>query len=161
MKVIGNVESIQIVETAERDADVRFGREYESNEEKTKKREEKEKMGGEGVFRAIANGVHERGEGGVAYVKGEECGYLFPHEFKSEDFASGLQDAIDAGGSTHFFVVEERDKKLHVLAYEKKHVYSSLSSKVCEEVQDEVRIEEGGGGEEGESSVRHTEDPRP
>ena len=114
-------------------------------------------MGGEGVFRAIANGVHERGEGGVAYVKGEECGYLFPHEFKNEEFASGIQDAIDAGGSTHFFVVEERDRKLHVLAYEKKHVYSSLSSKTCKRVQDEVRIEEGGGGEEGGSSFHNPE----
>lgn len=117
-----------------------------------------ESMQGEGVFRALANGVHERGSGGVAFVKGEECAYLFPHEFKNETFRSGLEEAIDAGKDTHFFVVEERDNQLNVLAYEKKHVYSSLSRSIANKaIQDEVRFEERGGGEEGESCV---DDPK-
>ena len=75
-----------------------------------------------GIFKAILNGVHTRGEGGVLYVKGEECAYHFPREFGSEDFRGSLETVLEDGGREHFYVVEEKDGQLHVLAYPKQRV---------------------------------------
>jgi hypothetical protein len=74
-----------------------------------------------GVFRGLLNGVHERNEGGVFYVRGEEGAYMFPREFGNAQFAESLQAAIDDAPG-YFFVVEERDGHLHVLAYERERV---------------------------------------
>ena len=35
-----------------------------------------------GVFKAALNGIHERGNGGFVYVKGDMCAYTFPREFR-------------------------------------------------------------------------------
>ena len=77
-----------------------------------------------GVFKGILNGIHERGEGGVLFVKGEECAYRFASEFTNAEFRCTLRDILDKDQGLHFFVVEERDKQLHVLAYPKTRVWS-------------------------------------
>ena len=77
-----------------------------------------------GVFKGILNGIHERGEGGILFVKGEYCEYRFVSEFPNANFRCSLRDVLDKDGGFHFFVVEERDKQLHVLAYPKTRVWS-------------------------------------
>jgi hypothetical protein len=80
-----------------------------------------------GVFKAILNGLHERGEGGVLYVKGDECAYRFSSEFTNVQFRGALDKVIEDDEGVHFFVVEERDKQLHVLAYPKTRVWSECA----------------------------------
>ena len=75
-----------------------------------------------GVFKALLNGVHQRGDGGVLYVKGDECAYRFPGEFSNATFRGSLEEALTENGASHFFVVEEKDAQLHLLAYSKKRV---------------------------------------
>jgi len=82
-----------------------------------------------GVFRAALNGVHERGTGGFVYVRGDSCAYIFPHELTDQD---DLRDTlIDAfaheSADRVFYVVEERDEKLHVLAYPREHVLTAVA----------------------------------
>ena len=77
-----------------------------------------------GVFKGILNGIHDRGEGGVLFVKGEECAYRFTSEFTNAEFRCALKDILDKDEGLHFFVVEERDRQLHVLAYPKTRVWS-------------------------------------
>lgn len=79
-----------------------------------------------GVFRAILQGVHTRGEGGVLYVKGDGCAYRFPREFPDDAFRGSLETILEDDEGAHFFVVEERDGQLHVLAYPRAHVASLL-----------------------------------
>lgn len=79
-----------------------------------------------GVFKALLNGVHERGNGGVLYVRGDECAYRFPHEFRDATFRSSLASIVEDDEQRHFFVVEERDGQLHVLAYPKERVCAGL-----------------------------------
>jgi hypothetical protein len=75
-----------------------------------------------GVFKAILNGFYGRGDGGVLYVKGEECAYRFPHEFPDATFRDGLESLLSDNGKRYFYVVEEKDGHLHVLAYERQRV---------------------------------------
>lgn len=79
-----------------------------------------------GVFKAIVNGVNERGEGGVLFVKGNGCAYRFASEFTNNEFRGALTTVVENDENQHFFVVEERDKQLHVLAYPKTRVWSDL-----------------------------------
>ena len=76
-----------------------------------------------GVFKAILNGVHVRGDGGVLYVRGDECAYRFPREFPDAGFRGSLDTILEEDERKHFFVVEERDGQLHVLAYPKERVW--------------------------------------
>ena len=82
-----------------------------------------------GVFKAALNGIHERGNGGFVFVKGDECAYMFPNEIesKSKDLASTLEDMLaDEKAQRVFYVVEERDSNLHVLAYPRDAVLKSM-----------------------------------
>ena len=79
-----------------------------------------------GVFRAILQGVHTRGDGGVLFVKGDGCAYRFPHEFTDAGFRGSLEGILEEDEGAHFFVVEERDGQLHVLAYPRAHVADQL-----------------------------------
>ena len=87
-----------------------------------------------GVFKALLNGVHARGTGGVLYVKGQECAYRFPREFGDETFRSSLASIVD-GDDANFYVVEEKDGALHLLAYPKEHVFRAA-------VEEAPRVEE-------------------
>jgi hypothetical protein len=79
-----------------------------------------------GVFKGILNGINERGDGGVLFVKGDECAYRFASEFTNEEFRGALSTVLENDDNQHFFVVEERDKQLNVLAYPKTRVWSDL-----------------------------------
>ena len=81
-----------------------------------------------GVFKAALNGIHERGDGGFVYVKGDECVYLFPSELKGhEDARDSLQEMLaDEKAKLVFYVLEERDKALHVLAYPRDRVLKDM-----------------------------------
>jgi hypothetical protein len=74
-----------------------------------------------GVFRGLLNGVQQRGDGGVFFVRGEEGAYMFAREFTNAEFAEALQTLIDDTPGC-FFVVEERDAQLHVLRYDRARV---------------------------------------
>ena len=76
-----------------------------------------------GVFKALLNGVHARGDGGVLYVRGDECAYRFTREFTDAAFRGTLETVLEDDARKHFFVVEERDGQLHVLAYPKERVW--------------------------------------
>lgn len=71
-----------------------------------------------GVFRGLLNGRHERGTGGVLYVKDDKCAYRFPHEFPDVNFRERLAEILSDDEEQHLFVVEDKqDGKLHLLAY--------------------------------------------
>lgn len=84
-----------------------------------------------GVFKALINGVQVRGEGGVLFVKGDECVYCFPSDFENTVFRGQLSDTLSDAGSENFFVVEERDATFHVLAYPKARVWGELGDAVA------------------------------
>ena len=65
-----------------------------------------------GVFRGLLNGVQQRGDGGVFFVRGEEGAYMFAREFTNAEFAEALQTLID--DTPGAFLVEERDAQPHV-----------------------------------------------
>ena len=79
-----------------------------------------------GAYRAILQGVHTRGEGGVLFVKGEECAYRFPREFPDEAFRGSLETILEEDDGAHFFIVEERDGCLHLRACPRTHVAEEL-----------------------------------
>ena len=97
-----------------------------------------------GVYRGLLKGRHERGTGGVLYVKNDMCAYRFPNEFSDRNFCERLAEILTDDGDAHLFVVEDKsDGKLHLLAYP--------LSVVQEAVADAYRASRGGeGGEEGE-----------
>lgn len=93
-----------------------------------------------GVYRAALNGVHARGDGGFVFVRGDECTYMFPSELTGHATASdSLAELLEAeAGKSVFYVVEERDAQLHVLAYPRDRVLRDA----IEEYGSAPRIEE-------------------
>ena len=83
-----------------------------------------------GVFKALLKGTIDRGEGGVLFVRGDECAYRFPSEFQDQNFATNLQDLVDERADL-FFVVEEREGSLHVVAYEKERVHREVAESIA------------------------------
>lgn len=85
-----------------------------------------------GVFKAALNGVHYRGAGGFVYVKGDECAYMFPHELTHQpDAAATLGELLQDEKATQvFYVAEERDDQLHLLAYPRERVLSDAFEEV-------------------------------
>lgn len=81
-----------------------------------------------GVFRAALNGIHTRGDGGFVYVKGEECAYIFPSELKGHvDARTTLEEVLtDEKAKMVFYVLEERDGALHMLAYPRERVLADM-----------------------------------
>lgn len=71
-----------------------------------------------GVFRGLLNGRHERGTGGVLYVRQGMCAYRFPNEFPDANFRERLAEVLSDDEERHLFVVEDKqDGQLHLLAY--------------------------------------------
>ena len=62
----------------------------------------------------------------MLYVKDDGCAYRFPYEFPDEAFRGSLETILEEDEARHFFVVEERDRQLHVLAYPRAHVAALL-----------------------------------
>ena len=81
-----------------------------------------------GVFKALINGQHERGSGGFLFVKGDSCTYMFPRELVGQDDAkTTLTEMLeDENAKEVFYVQEERDGQLNVLAYPKDHVLKEI-----------------------------------
>lgn len=89
-----------------------------------------------GTIKALLNGIHTRGTGGVLYVKGQYCAYRFPSEFPDENFRGSLQGIVE-GDESNFYIVEEKDGALHLLAVPRANVVDSALGEV-----EESRIEE-------------------
>lgn len=120
-----------------------------------------------GVFRAAIQGMHDRGTGGFVYVKGEHCGYIFPHELQGQDEArDAMQDLLtDEASTENIFVMENRDEKLHVLAYSKEVIKKALGEALAEgavaaetaveeRLVEEVEVGQSEGAEQSEQSER-------
>ena len=100
-----------------------------------------------GVFRGLLNGIQERGEGGFLYVKEGNCRYMFPSEVTNEDVRASMEAMFaDESADNVFFVAEERDSKLNLLAYPRNVVANELSAHVANQraalEEDEERIVE-------------------
>jgi hypothetical protein len=77
------------------------------------------------LFKAYLNGVMTRGSGGVVYVKGDMCGYVFPKDFSDATFRGNIETLVEEQ-SDKVMVVEERDGAMNVHVYEKKELMSDF-----------------------------------
>ena len=106
-----------------------------------------------GVFTALINGIEEKGEGGVAWVRGDRVAYCFPEDFNNEEFANGLRMLLDnPHANTLFYVVNEKEGKAHVVAYPRVNVYKDYHEELAKQKKEgaeEGRIEEEGVDMEG------------
>lgn len=93
-----------------------------------------------GLFKAFVNAVHTRKDDTkwVILVKGDECGCLSVSELPNETFRGQLETTLDEHGDKFFFVVEERDEALHVLAYPKDRVYRETAQALLADRVEEV-----------------------
>ena len=96
-----------------------------------------------GVFKALLNGRHTRGPGGVLYVKGDACAYRFPTEFPDANFATSLQSIVDDDAGHHMYVVEERDAQLHLLAYPHAHIVAEVAQSIASTTSEECQPQKG------------------
>jgi hypothetical protein len=90
------------------------GREFRAP---NKKKMERGKMSG--IFRAIINGVHERGDGGFLYVKNDQCSWMFPHEFKHGAMRETLEELVER---KQVFHVVEVGEQVTIKAYDREAV---------------------------------------
>ena len=81
-----------------------------------------------GVFKAALNGMHDRGAGGFVYVKGDACAYMFPRELQGQpQLCESLEEMLaDEKASRVFYVVNERDGQLHIVAYPRDSVLRDM-----------------------------------
>ena len=88
-----------------------------------------------GIFAALLNGVHERGEGGVLLVKGEECAYLFPHELPDPTgMGESLRETLAQPETRSvFLVVLVSETRADVVAYPRERVYREAREAVAAE----------------------------
>ena len=109
-----------------------------------------------GIFKAIANGVHEKNtDRGALYVEGELCEYRTLEEWRAHvpRFADELEALLDGPYAQKvFFVVEMRDSVLHVMAYERAVVGRELSAEMVPSRNSPSRGEREGGGSSPSSS---------
>ena len=80
------------------------------------------------IFKAILNGVHLRGDGGVLFVKDDMCAYMLIDEFKDEKIRAMLHDLFSEDDDQNFFVLVHKGDSLDVLAYEKHRVCVEATS---------------------------------
>lgn len=87
-----------------------------------------------GIFKALLNGLHERGDGGFLYVRGEDCVYMFPHELHNQDaLRDGLQELLEGDAAhTVFYVAEEISGNAHVLAYPRATVHEVVQKEILD-----------------------------
>lgn len=82
-----------------------------------------------GVFRAALNGVHERGDGGFVFVKGDSCAYMFPRELQGQPaLAETLTELLEDREKADrvFYVVNQTETQLHLVAYPRDRVLQDL-----------------------------------
>ena len=114
-----------------------------------------------GVFRGLLNGIEERGEGGFLYVKEGHCRYMFPSEVANTDVRASMEAMFaDESADEVFFIAEERDNNLNLLAYPRNVVANELSAHIAKQQstleEDEERIVEDGCGGEDHATVGST-----
>jgi len=91
-----------------------------------------------GVYRAILKGNHERGTGGILYVRGELCAYRFPTEFPDPKVCERLEEVLAEDNEQHFYVLEDKsDGQLHLLAYPRDVVRHSVANALAQQEQQE------------------------
>ena len=97
-----------------------------------------------GIFKAALNGMHDRGDGGFVYVRGDECAYMFPRELKNQTEARETLEELlaDEKAKRVFYVVEERDGRLHMLAYPRDRVLKDMIEDAPSAPPEEPRVEE-------------------
>ena len=109
-----------------------------------------------GVYKGLLNGTHARGDGGFLYVKGGGCVYMFTHELKNQDEARrALEVALEEDADKEFFfVLEERDNTLHMLAYRKADVQHEIE----EEIHSGIRpcLQQWGGDDKKQDAEQKT-----
>lgn len=90
-----------------------------------------------GIFAALLNGVHDRGEGGVLLVKGEECAYLFPHELPDPTgMGESLRETLAQPETRSvFLVVLVSETRADVVAYPRERVYREAREAVAAEAE--------------------------
>ena len=84
---------------------------------------------GERVYRAIVNGVMERGEGGFLFLKDDRYAYMFPHEMPTGNNHVRIvleKQLADETARSIFYVLEERDGTARLAAYERSTVYAAV-----------------------------------
>ena len=95
-----------------------------------------------GIYRAILKGNHERGTGGILYVRGELCAYRFPNEFPDPKVCERLEEVLAEDNEQHFYVLEDKsDGQLHLLAYPRDVVRSCVANALAQQEQQEQQQE--------------------
>ena len=115
------------------------------------------------MFRAILNGVHERGGGGVLLVRGEECAYCFPEDFGNDEFRYGLKKTLAmTAAQNFFFVVKQEQDAMHVLSYPRERVFrevrEAMDTTTTTRRDDETRAVHGGDDAANASDDSHAQD---
>jgi len=96
-----------------------------------------------GIYRAILKGNHERGTGGILYVRGELCAYRFPNEFPDPKVCERLEEVLAEDNEQHFYVLEDKsDGQLHLLAYPRDVVRNSVANALAQQEQQDAIVEE-------------------
>ena len=88
-------------------------------------------MGLHGVYKGILNGHYTRGEGGFLYIRANrDLAYIFPHELKNQNDLCQQMQTMLAADTSHlvFYVAEEKDNRVHVLAYPRHIVQAAVES---------------------------------
>jgi hypothetical protein len=75
----------------------------------------------EKLISIYCDGVINRGDGGVIFVRGDSIKYQFSNEFTQKDFATKLQETIN-DDKENIYVVLEKDSQYHLLAYRKSQI---------------------------------------
>jgi hypothetical protein len=74
------------------------------------------------LFNLFFDEEHNRGTGGVLFIKDYEYSYLFPREFNIKDFTTKLQDILDEDEGKNIFFVIEKDNQLHIMSHSRKKI---------------------------------------
>ena len=107
-----------------------------------------------GIYRAILKGNHERGTGGILYVRGELCAYRFPNEFPDPKVCERLEEVLAEDNDQHFYVLEDKsDGQLHLLAYPRDVVRNSVANALAQQEQQEQREQQEAIVEEDDSPM--------
>ena len=95
-----------------------------------------------GVFRAIYKGVQTRGDGGFLYVRGDECCYMYPGELSDAGARAAMTKVMAQElAASVYFVAEERDGNMHILAHPKELVMAAAVA-ASPPAREEVVVEE-------------------
>ena len=80
-----------------------------------------------GIYAAICNGIRDQGEGGIVYVKGDECTYMMPCALPSADVRAGVSSFIaNDVEKRFFFAVREEAGELQVFTVARAAVEESV-----------------------------------